>query len=48
MWDISVSNYSVTVTGAVRHAACIINMLVRRSENFVDDVGSFGSEHCVY
>jgi hypothetical protein len=48
MWDISVSNYSIIVTGAVRHAACISNILVGRSKNFVDDVGSFGSEHCVY
>jgi hypothetical protein len=47
-WDISVCNYSITVTGAVRHAACIIYMLVGRSEIFVDDVGSFDSEHCVY
>jgi len=46
-WDISVCSYSITVTGAVRLAACIIYILVGRSENFVDDVGSFDSEHCV-
>jgi hypothetical protein len=48
MWDISVCNYSITKTPAVRHAACITYILVGTSENFVDDVGSFDFEHCVH
>jgi hypothetical protein len=43
MWDIPVCNYSRTVTGAVRHAACFRYILVQRRENFVDDVGSYDS-----
>ena len=35
MWGISVCNYSITLTGAVRHAACITHILLGEAKTLL-------------